>query len=102
MAVPIMGSRHIRIVLPRPEATNCEVVAGAFHLVSGQDFGNVIRTVTLDSQTKDTPHHSGKQYDFCINKLGCGRVLDYISVPYAPYGAGDNVPEAAQSADIIK
>ena len=25
-----------------------------------------------------------KQYDFCVNKLGCGRVLDYISVPYAP------------------
>ena len=43
-----------------------------------------------------------KQYDFCINKLGCGRVLDYISVPYAPYGAGDNVPEAAQSADTTK
>ena len=27
-----------------------------------------------------------KQYDFCINKLGCGRVLDYINVPYAPRG----------------
>ena len=25
-----------------------------------------------------------KQYDFCINKLGCGNVLDYIDVPYAP------------------
>jgi 3'-phosphoadenosine 5'-phosphosulfate sulfotransferase (PAPS reductase)/FAD synthetase len=23
------------------------------------------------------------QYDYCINKLGCGRVLDYIHVPYA-------------------
>ena len=30
-----------------------------------------------------------KQYDFCVNKLGCGRVLDYISVPYAPYGPQD-------------
>ena len=28
-----------------------------------------------------------KQYDFCVNKLGCGRVLDHISVPYAPCGA---------------
>ena len=28
-----------------------------------------------------------KQYDFCINKLGCGRVLDYTGVPYAPCGA---------------
>ena len=25
-----------------------------------------------------------KQYDYCINKLGCGRVLDYIGVPCAP------------------
>ena len=23
-----------------------------------------------------------KQYDYCINKLGCGKVLDYIGVPY--------------------
>jgi 3'-phosphoadenosine 5'-phosphosulfate sulfotransferase (PAPS reductase)/FAD synthetase len=23
-----------------------------------------------------------KQYDYCINKLGCGKVLDYINVPY--------------------
>ena len=27
-----------------------------------------------------------RQYDFCINKLGCGKVLDYIGVPYAPRG----------------
>lgn len=26
-----------------------------------------------------------KQYDYCINKLGIGRVLDYIGVPYGPY-----------------
>lgn len=25
-----------------------------------------------------------KQHDFCISKLGCGRVLDYIGVPYQP------------------
>lgn len=24
-----------------------------------------------------------RQYDYCVNKLGCGRVLDYIHVPYA-------------------
>jgi 3'-phosphoadenosine 5'-phosphosulfate sulfotransferase (PAPS reductase)/FAD synthetase len=23
-----------------------------------------------------------KQYDYCINKLGCGAVLDYLNVPY--------------------
>ena len=23
-----------------------------------------------------------KQYDYCINKLGCGAVLDFIGVPY--------------------
>ena len=23
-----------------------------------------------------------KQYDFCINKLGCGDVLDYLHIPY--------------------
>jgi 3'-phosphoadenosine 5'-phosphosulfate sulfotransferase (PAPS reductase)/FAD synthetase len=23
-----------------------------------------------------------KQYDYCINKLGCGKVMDYINVPY--------------------
>lgn len=27
-----------------------------------------------------------KQYDFCVNKLGCGKVLDYIGVPYQPPG----------------
>jgi hypothetical protein len=21
-------------------------------------------------------------YDYCINKLGCGKVLDYIDIPY--------------------
>ena len=26
-----------------------------------------------------------KQYDYCINKLGCGKVLDYIGVPYSGY-----------------
>jgi 3'-phosphoadenosine 5'-phosphosulfate sulfotransferase (PAPS reductase)/FAD synthetase len=25
-----------------------------------------------------------KQYDYCINKLGCGKVLDYIGVNYQP------------------
>lgn len=30
-----------------------------------------------------------KQYDFCINRLGCGKVLDYIGVPYGRTG-GDN------------
>ena len=25
-----------------------------------------------------------KQYDYCINKLGCGQVLEYIGVPYKP------------------
>ena len=24
-----------------------------------------------------------RQYDYCVNKLGCGKVLDYIQVPYA-------------------
>jgi len=24
-----------------------------------------------------------KQYDYCIHKLGCGRALDYLGVPYA-------------------
>lgn len=27
-----------------------------------------------------------KQYDFCIHKLGCGKVLDFLGVPYAPNG----------------
>ena len=25
-----------------------------------------------------------KQHEFCVNKLGCGRVLDFIGVPYQP------------------
>ena len=25
-----------------------------------------------------------RQYDYCINKLGCGEVLDFIGVPYEP------------------
>ena len=25
-----------------------------------------------------------KQHEFCINKLGCGKVLDFIGVPYQP------------------
>lgn len=32
-----------------------------------------------------------KQHDFCINKLGCGKVLDYIGVPYRPSGTGENL-----------
>lgn len=24
-----------------------------------------------------------KQYDYCINKLGIGKVLDYVGIPYA-------------------
>ena len=27
-----------------------------------------------------------KQYDFCIHKLSCGKVLDFLGVPYAPNG----------------
>ena len=27
-------------------------------------------------------HTHPKQYDYCINKLGCGTVLDFIGVPY--------------------
>ena len=27
-----------------------------------------------------------KQYDFCIHKLGCGKALDFLGVPYAPNG----------------
>jgi 3'-phosphoadenosine 5'-phosphosulfate sulfotransferase (PAPS reductase)/FAD synthetase len=27
-------------------------------------------------------HTHPKQYDYCINKLGCGAVLDYLGVPY--------------------
>lgn len=27
-----------------------------------------------------------KPYDFCIHKLGCGKVLDFLGVPYAPNG----------------
>lgn len=23
-----------------------------------------------------------KQYDYCINQLGCGEVMDFIGVPY--------------------
>ena len=30
-----------------------------------------------------------KQYDLCINRLGCGKVLDYIGVPYG-FTGGDN------------
>ena len=25
-----------------------------------------------------------KQHEFCVNKMGCGRVLDFIGVPYQP------------------
>ena len=25
-----------------------------------------------------------KQHNFCVNKLDCGKVLDYIGVPYMP------------------
>ena len=30
-----------------------------------------------------------KQYDYCINKLGCGAVLDYLGVPYHAGGDTD-------------
>ena len=25
-----------------------------------------------------------RQHEFCVNKLGCGKVLDFIGVPYQP------------------
>ena len=27
-----------------------------------------------------------KQYEFCIHKLGCGAVLDFLGIPYCPGG----------------
>ena len=36
-----------------------------------------------------------KQYDYCIHKLGCGKVLDYIGVPYT---AGKEVTAFEQKA----
>lgn len=36
-----------------------------------------------------------KQYDYCIHKLGCGKVLDYIGVPYT---AGKEVTAFEQEA----
>ena len=27
-----------------------------------------------------------KQYAFCIHKLGCGAVLDFLGIPYCPGG----------------
>ncbi len=32
-----------------------------------------------------------KQYDYCINRMGCGKVLDYIGVPYGRTGGDENV-----------
>ena len=32
-----------------------------------------------------------RQYEFCISKLGCGKVLDFIGVPYRSSGAGENM-----------
>lgn len=26
------------------------------------------------------------KFNFCIHKLGCGKVLDFLGVPYAPNG----------------
>lgn len=31
-------------------------------------------------------HSHPKQWNYCINQLGCGKVLDYIGVPYLPEG----------------
>lgn len=33
-----------------------------------------------------------KLYDYCINRLGCGKVLDYIGVPYRRNGGDENIP----------
>ena len=32
-----------------------------------------------------------KQYDFCINRLGCGKVLDYMGIPYGCTGGDENI-----------
>jgi hypothetical protein len=29
-------------------------------------------------------HYHPKQWNYCINTLGCGKVLDYIGVKYTP------------------
>lgn len=34
-----------------------------------------------------------KQYDLCIHRLGCGKVLDYIGVPYGPIGGETHIPK---------
>jgi 3'-phosphoadenosine 5'-phosphosulfate sulfotransferase (PAPS reductase)/FAD synthetase len=31
-----------------------------------------------------------KHYDYCVNRLGCGAVLDYLGIPYRPEGKGDS------------
>ena len=30
-----------------------------------------------------------KQYDYCINRMGCGDVLDYLGIPYRNAGGGE-------------
>lgn len=30
-----------------------------------------------------------KQYDYCINRMGCGEVLDYLGIPYRNAGGGE-------------
>lgn len=60
-----------RLVTTGAHRTGCMFCMFGVHLEKGQ---NRFQYMALTHPA---------QYDYCIGKLGCGRVLDYIHVPYA-------------------
>lgn len=60
-----------RLVTTGAHRTGCMFCMFGVHLEKGQ---NRFQRMALTHPV---------QYDYCIGKLGCGRVLDYIHVPYA-------------------
>ncbi|WP_277668588.1 phosphoadenosine phosphosulfate reductase family protein [Caproiciproducens galactitolivorans] len=60
-----------RLVTTGAHRTGCMFCMFGVHLEKGQ---NRFQRMALSHPV---------QYDYCIGKLGCGRVLDYIHVPYA-------------------
>ena len=58
-AAPCIRLRRVYAALPGSLSVFRQIVRRTLHLVGHEDFGDLVAAVTLDAQTKDTPHHGG-------------------------------------------
>ena len=58
IAAPVIGAGEVGLVFPHPNAAPGKVDGGRLDLILKEHPGNLIRPVTLDSQTEDPAHDS--------------------------------------------